>query len=223
MIVDGSLSNPENLSVSADHSADGKLMGTFTCDAVSNAEIYRVVLTDPDGEETVLTGTESSIQGELTKTGSWTWTIQARDNQLKNDPYKAESAPIDGDPFSVISVAFDTQTENEEPEEVLYLSGTAITRPEDPTRDGYVFEGCYTDADCTDEFSFEDAKPTENLTLYAKWTAALVKLDAPTGLQMSVVRQTSGKLFATFSWDAPEADAEYKPYGYIFILTDPNG
>ncbi len=48
-----------------------------------------------------------------------------------------------------------------------------IAVPTTPTKEGYVFAGWYTDADCTDgnEFDFEanDGTVEENTTLYAKW------------------------------------------------------
>lgn len=46
---------------------------------------------------------------------------------------------------------------------------TAVVRPSDPTRTGYVFEGWYSDQACTRLWDF--ATPVEEaLTLYAKWT-----------------------------------------------------
>ena len=46
--------------------------------------------------------------------------------------------------------------------------GFPITRPADPTRDGYAFEGWYTDEACTKGYDFSTI-PTGNITLYAKW------------------------------------------------------
>ncbi|WP_420838339.1 InlB B-repeat-containing protein [Allobaculum mucilyticum] len=45
-----------------------------------------------------------------------------------------------------------------------------MAQPEDPVREGYTFEGWFTEESCTNEFSFDQAKPEESLTLYAKWT-----------------------------------------------------
>lgn len=45
----------------------------------------------------------------------------------------------------------------------------SVTKPADPTREGYTFVGWYTDAACTKAYDFATAV-TSDLTLYAKWT-----------------------------------------------------
>jgi len=61
-------------------------------------------------------------------------------------------------------------------------SDVDIWAPEEPTYTGYEFGGWFTDADCTQEFTFchydsdsgsyvSSTPVTENITLYAKWTA----------------------------------------------------
>jgi len=47
-------------------------------------------------------------------------------------------------------------------------AGKTVTRPPDPTRRGYTFDGWYMDAACMAEYDFT-APVTSNLTLYAKW------------------------------------------------------
>lgn len=46
----------------------------------------------------------------------------------------------------------------------------ALTYPEIPTRDGYVFTGWYTTPSCTEEYDFSD-NITSDITLYAGWVA----------------------------------------------------
>ncbi len=48
-------------------------------------------------------------------------------------------------------------------------SGKCATKPTDPTKDGYTFEGWFSDSDLTQMFDFSTAI-TANVTLYAKWT-----------------------------------------------------
>ena len=44
----------------------------------------------------------------------------------------------------------------------------SVTKPADPTREGYTFAGWYTDAACTKAYDFATAV-TSDMTLYAKW------------------------------------------------------
>ena len=48
--------------------------------------------------------------------------------------------------------------------------GTTVSKPTDPTRDSFTFEGWYTEAACTTEYNFTLLVITD-LTLYAKWEA----------------------------------------------------
>ena len=48
-------------------------------------------------------------------------------------------------------------------------SGSTVTKPADPTRDGYTFAGWYADEACTKAYDFS-AAVTADMTLYAKWT-----------------------------------------------------
>jgi uncharacterized repeat protein (TIGR02543 family) len=50
-------------------------------------------------------------------------------------------------------------------------SGEKVSAPTAPTKDGYTFDGWYSDAALTKAYSFSSAV-TSNITLYAKWTTA---------------------------------------------------
>ena len=60
--------------------------------------------------------------------------------------------------------------------------GAKVTKPGDPTRDGYTFGGWYTDEALTTPYNFESAV-TANLTLYAKWNEVVnvYKIEFVTG------------------------------------------
>lgn len=50
--------------------------------------------------------------------------------------------------------------------------GEKITRPQDPTRDGYAFDGWFADIDLTRPWDFETDTVKANMTLYAAWKEA---------------------------------------------------
>jgi uncharacterized repeat protein (TIGR02543 family) len=50
------------------------------------------------------------------------------------------------------------------------LSGSAATRPANPTKTGYTFDNWYSDSDLTAVYNFSTAVTAE-ITLYAKWNA----------------------------------------------------
>ncbi len=52
---------------------------------------------------------------------------------------------------------------------VFVDKGAKVQRPEDPTLEGYTFEGWFTDAEYTEEYDFDEAVDM-SITLYAKWT-----------------------------------------------------
>lgn len=48
-------------------------------------------------------------------------------------------------------------------------SGSNATKPEDPTKEGFVFMGWYSDETLETEFIFSETAITSDITLYAKW------------------------------------------------------
>lgn len=49
--------------------------------------------------------------------------------------------------------------------------GTKITKPADPTRTGYTFDGWHKEAALTNKWDFANDTVTQDITLYAKWLA----------------------------------------------------
>ena len=71
-------------------------------------------------------------------------------------------------PTVIYTVTFDSEGGSPVPEQKVKENETAV-EPEDPTREGYTFEGWYLDEDCTIPFDF--ATPImSDIMLYAKWT-----------------------------------------------------
>lgn len=56
--------------------------------------------------------------------------------------------------------------------EAVTTEDGVVTKPADPTRDGYIFKGWYEDAEFTNPFDFDTEKVDANTTLYAKWEEA---------------------------------------------------
>ncbi len=54
-------------------------------------------------------------------------------------------------------------------EQGTYPVGSVITRPADPTKTGFIFDGWYSDQALTQVFTFT-TMPNEDITLYAKWS-----------------------------------------------------
>jgi len=54
--------------------------------------------------------------------------------------------------------------------EYTVAEGKKVTKPTDPTRTGYTFDGWYQDETFTDIWDFENDTVTGNTDLYAKWT-----------------------------------------------------
>lgn len=53
-------------------------------------------------------------------------------------------------------------------ESVRVRANSTLEAPDDPVRDGYEFDGWYTDRSCTERYRFS-TKVTKSMTLYAKW------------------------------------------------------
>ena len=72
--------------------------------------------------------------------------------------------------------------------------GSTTTKPTDPTETGYIFDGWYTDKDCTVEYNFSSSI-TSDLELYAKWTEITI-----TELSASPSYGTTGSKTMTVSF-----------------------
>jgi uncharacterized repeat protein (TIGR02543 family) len=76
---------------------------------------------------------------------------------------------------AVYTVTFDLNDGGSAAPSVVNVNGgSAVTKPADPTRTGYVFNGWCTDKAGTIAFDFS-AKVTASLTLYASWISESVK------------------------------------------------
>jgi uncharacterized repeat protein (TIGR02543 family) len=88
--------------------------------------------------------------------------------------------------------------------------GTAVTKPDDPVRAGYVFGGWFTDKAGETAFDFT-AAPTGDLRLYAKWTVRVYTL---TLMSADAVYDTATVSGANKRFTEPEVEPVRE--GYVF-------
>ena len=67
------------------------------------------------------------------------------------------------------TVSFDTDGVGSAPSSQTVKHGGTVTKPSNPSAEGYTFNGWYTNNDCTERYDF-DTKVTSDITIYAGWT-----------------------------------------------------
>ena len=69
-----------------------------------------------------------------------------------------------------LNITFDPNIpDQDETSTIVVMTGDYIPRPENPSREGYVFIGWYRDENCTTAWNFEVDKPEYHMTLYGGW------------------------------------------------------
>ena len=66
------------------------------------------------------------------------------------------------------TVTFDSKGGTDVPSQ-NHMYGQLLDTPEDPTREGYVFTGWYTDSACFELWDMENRTIEADMTLYAGW------------------------------------------------------
>ena len=82
--------------------------------------------------------------------------------------YKVQIAAITPVTYTV---TFNSQGGSEVTSTSNVTTGSAITAPTAPTQTGYTFDGWYKEAGCTNAWNFNTDTVTNDVTIYAKWTA----------------------------------------------------
>lgn len=90
------------------------------------------------------------------------------------------------------TVTFD-QRDGSAPQKQTVYRNTALARPKDPVRPGFLLEGWYTDPACTRPYNFA-ALLTGDLTLYANWSVARTVTFRSRGAEAAVQTVADGGL-----------------------------
>ena len=111
-----------------------------------------------------------TLNGNAISSG-YTYTVNSEDERiLINATFNARSqggGGGGGGSVSTYTVKFETNG-GSEIKDVSVSRGNKLTKPDAPTKNGYTFDGWYTDKELTVAYDF-NATVVKNLTLYAKW------------------------------------------------------
>jgi len=101
-------------------------------------------------------------------------------------------------------------------ESVTVVYGSAIGKVEDPTREGFIFQGWYKDAKLTKAWDLEKDAVISNMTLFAKWKRDLTGLfEYPTDDKDFSSLTTAGTQEAAYEYKnffLPAKDGSRQPY-----------
>ena len=111
-------------------------------------------------------------------------TLYARWTRRTTDDGNTSINPIV--PSGSFTVSFNTQGGSAVASVIVVRDGS-VTKPADPTKEGFVFDGWYKDAACTIAWDFAADKITNTTTIYAKWTAEGDVVEGPVEDQPPVV------------------------------------
>ena len=111
------------------------------------------------------------LQDAVEQDGSTTTQVWGQEIGANNYP---ELLAFDASAQKVYRVAFDYKYDYEGTENAAYAnSGSPVSVPTTPEREGYAFGGWYSDKDFNTKWNFDTDNVTEDINLYAKWTARI--------------------------------------------------
>lgn len=111
------------------------------------------------------------LQDAVEQDGSTTTQVWGQEIGANNYP---ELLAFDASAQKVYRVAFEYNYDYEGTENAAYAnSGSPVSVPTTPEREGYAFGGWYSDKDFNTKWNFDTDTVTEDINLYAKWTARI--------------------------------------------------
>ena len=129
---------------------------------IGSGEVEKLTLSSPDvpsGEWVLYFKTNVPVESSNEQT-SYTITLSDKEGVV-SDSITAELRKR-------FKVTFESQGGSIVPAQYVE-NGGKVTRPTDPTKEGYTFGGWYTDASYLTQWNFGTNTVTSNMTLYAKW------------------------------------------------------
>lgn len=146
-----------------------KAKGVILNRSLSTSEIVSGIITGVDGI-TELTGAYSWENGDeiMNQKGTFNKTLVYTPDDVNYKSIKFELNILvytNGRP-AICRVTFDSKGGSAVPSQTVLSSAT---EPEQPVKEGYTFDGWYSDSSCTKAYDFS-SKVAGNITLYAKWT-----------------------------------------------------
>lgn len=120
-----------------------------------------------DGEYAEVDYTGKKVKLHVKKFSEYAVVAYSEEVNIKddNDAYVSTGSP--SSTTSKLTVKFETNGA-EKIDSIIVKKGETVTLPAAPTKEGYKFDGWYTDAKLTQSFD-EKTAILKNLTLYAKW------------------------------------------------------
>lgn len=112
-----------------------------------------------------ITDTKYAGVGEFTFYINKAHVIKPKDNTKKKGGNSSS--------YVTYTVSFDSEG-GSEISNIKVIKNNTVSIPVVPTKEGYIFDGWFTDKKCKVEYDF-DTKVTKNIALYAKWTEKIVE------------------------------------------------
>ncbi len=163
LITDGAASaefDTESGVVSVDNN-----QGEFLITVVTEDGTIARVRGTANGDITV-TPKEDTIELDA-PSGTYAVEYTKTDNTVTEDTIRIGSTSTGGGGVSRYTVKFDTDGGTKIANESV-TRNSKVAEPTAPTKDGYTFNGWYTDEELTEKYDF-NSKVTKSFTLYAKW------------------------------------------------------